>query len=204
MQTFHTFQQHFWALWSYKLCILWQHFLPERDIKTNEYEDWRNMLMATDKITDNLKQTTQAWYSFWHCVIILAVKIRLMVHQSEFSNALRKFDMHATRLSIYDTSGVCFYAYKEKLRFCVLKLLQRLVLIGESYNNARQITVSWFSKTKWAAEKSICVMICSSAHGLYEQQLTATRLALLTMLNWFLRIFTRSVIFQLIYYLNSN
>ena len=33
-------------------------------------------------------------------------------------------------------------------------------------NNASQVTVSWFSKTTWAAEKSIktlCVVLCSSA-----------------------------------------
>ena len=47
---------------------------------------------------------------------------------------------------------------------------------------ARQTTVSWFLKITWAAKQNINllrVMLCSSAHGLFEHQIPATSLALL-------------------------
>ena len=48
-------------------------------------------------------------------------------------------------------------------------------------NNVRQVTINWFPKITWAAEQSINmrrVILCSSTLGLFDNQVTATRLAL--------------------------
>ena len=54
-----------------------------------------------------------------------------------------------------------------------------LVKVWLDFSNVRQVNVSWFFKITWAAEQSISVMLCSSAHCLIEHQLTATRLVLI-------------------------
>ena len=59
--------------------------------------------------------------------------------------------------------------------------------------NARQVTVSWFSRMTWVAEKStntLLVALCSITH-VFKHQLTATRLELLLFhqhILWFLTI----------------